>query len=118
MRTYRSTVCVDHLRAVVLLARLAVHALSARPDLSTNTDSVALLELGNLVTDLEDSSYDFVANAKRERSLTPSTSDGVNVGTTDTTGINGNVDIVLLEGLDGLLIVFRISQELFSYLVP
>jgi len=109
VKTYRSTVCVNHLRAVVLLAGLAVHALSTRPDLSTNTDSVTLLELGDLVTDLEDSSYDFVADAKRKRSLTPSTSDGVNIGTTDTTGVNGNVDIVLLEGLDILLDTFRIS---------
>jgi len=111
LRTYRSTICVDHVGAVVLLVRLAVYALSARPDLSTNTDSVALLELGDLVTDLENSSYNLVAHAKRKGCLAPSTSDGVNIGTTDTTSINSNVDIVLLERLKSLLDQFRIVRR-------
>lgn len=105
--TYRSTICVNHLRAVVLVLVLAVLALHARPDLSTNTDSVALLELGDLVANSQDLADDLVTDTEREGSVTPSTSDGVDIGTTNTTGVNGDVNIVLLEGLQRLLDRFR-----------
>jgi hypothetical protein len=46
-----------------------------------------------------------VSYAKRKRNvLSPSTRDGVNVGCADTAGINGNVDIVLLELLERKLL--------------
>jgi len=93
------TVCVDHLRAVVLLVTLAVDALSAGTDLSTDTDSLALLELGDLVTNSEDLANDFVSNTERKRSVAPSTSDAVHVGAANTAGIDRDIDIVLLEGL-------------------
>jgi len=95
------TVCVDHLRAVVLLVTLAVDALSAGTDLSTNTDSLALLELGNLVTDSEDLADNLVSDTERERSVAPSTSNGVNVRSANSAGIDRDIDIVLLEGLTG-----------------
>lgn len=41
-----------------------------------------------------------MANAKREGSVTPTSSDGVKIGSADTTSLNGNVDIVLLELLE------------------
>jgi hypothetical protein len=42
-----------------------------------------------------------VSYAERKRNvLSPSTGDGVDIGSADTTGINGNVDIVLLELLE------------------
>lgn len=105
-KTYWSTVGVNLLGTVVLIVRPAVHTLHARPDLSTDTNSVAFLEPGDLVTNLEDLSNNLVADTERKRSITPSTSDGVNVGTTDTTGVNGNVNIVLLEGLGRVLATF------------
>jgi len=93
------TVCVDHLRAVVLLVTLAVDALSASTDLSTNTDSLALRELLDLVTNSEDSADNLVSYTERKRSVAPTTSDGVNVRSTDSAGINRDIDIVLLERL-------------------
>jgi hypothetical protein len=42
-----------------------------------------------------------VSYAERKRNvLSPSTGDGVNIGSADTAGINGNVDVVLLELLE------------------
>jgi hypothetical protein len=42
-----------------------------------------------------------VSYTKRKRDvLSPSSSDGVDVGSADTAGINGNVDIMLLELLE------------------
>jgi hypothetical protein len=41
-----------------------------------------------------------VANAKREGSVTPTSSDGVKIGSANTTSLNGNVDIVLFELLE------------------
>ena len=93
------TVCVDHLRAVVLLVALAVDALSAGTDLSTDTDSLTLLELLDLVTDPDDLADDLVSNTKRKRSAAPSTSDGVNIRAANSASIDSDIDIVLLEGL-------------------
>jgi hypothetical protein len=95
----RSTVCVDHLGAVVLLVRLAVDTLSASSDLGTNTNSLSLLELGDLVTCPQYAADNLVSNAKRQRCLSPSSSDGVDIRAADTAGINGNINIVLLERL-------------------
>lgn len=47
--------------------------------------------------------------AERKRDvLSPSSGDGVDVGSADTTGINGNVDIVLLKLLEGKLIALSV----------
>ena len=114
----RCTVCVDGVGAVVLLVSLAVVAGQVGTNLSTNTDwivvnmvclqielwtertSVADLAVRDLVADLDDLANDLVANAKRKGSVTPTSSDGVKIGSTDTTSLNGNVDIVLLELLE------------------
>jgi len=112
------TVGVDGVGAVVLLVSLAVVAGQVGTNLSANTDwivvsmvclqielwtertSVADLAVRDLVADLDDLANDLVANAKREGSVTPTSSDGVKIGSADTTSLNGNVDIVLLELLE------------------
>jgi hypothetical protein len=96
-----STVCVDLVWAVVLLVRLAVVAGKIGADLSTNTSAVTNLNLGDLGADLDNLADDLVSYAERQRNvLSPSTSDGVDVGSADTASINGNVDIVFLELLE------------------
>lgn len=78
-------VSVDHLRAVVFVVVLASVAFQARVDLSSNTDPVADLELGNFVTDVSDFSDNLVAWANPVGTeLAPTASDGVDVGTADT----------------------------------
>lgn len=59
--------------------------------------SVADLAVGDLATDLDDLANDLVANTKREGSVTPASSDGVKIGSANTTSLDGNVDIVLFE---------------------
>jgi hypothetical protein len=66
----------------------------------TARTSVADLAVGDLVANLDDLSNDLVANAKREGSVTPASSDGVKIGSANTASLNGNVDIVLLELLE------------------
>jgi hypothetical protein len=62
--------------------------------------SVADLAVSDLVTNLDDLANNLVANAKREGSVTPTSSDGVKIGSANTTSLNGNVDIVLFELLE------------------
>lgn len=96
-----STVCVDLVWAVVLLVRLAVVAGKIGTNLSTNTSAVTNLNLGDLGADLDNLADDLVSYAERQRNVfSPSTSDGVDVGSADTASINGNVDIVFLELLE------------------
>jgi hypothetical protein len=99
-----STVCVDLVGAVVLLVGLAVVASQVGTDLSTNTSAVSDLDLGDLGADLDDLSDDLVSYAERKRDvLSPSASNGVDVRSANTAGIDGNVDIVLLKLLEGKL---------------
>jgi hypothetical protein len=62
--------------------------------------SVADLAVSDLVTDLDDLANNFVSNTKRERSVTPTSSDGVKIGSANTTSLNGNVDIMLFKLLE------------------
>ena len=62
--------------------------------------SVADLAVSDLATDLDDLANDLVANAKGEGSITPTSSDGVEVGSANTASLDGNVDIVLFELLE------------------
>lgn len=59
--------------AVVLVVRLAVFALQAGPNLSTDTNAVSNLHRGDLVTDLDSLADDLVSDAERETGLAPST---------------------------------------------
>jgi hypothetical protein len=99
-----STICVDLVGAVVLLVGLAVVASQVGADLRTNTNTVTDLHLGDLGADLDDLANDLVAYAEGQRDvLSPSSGDGVDVGSADTAGINGYVDIVVLKLLEGKL---------------
>jgi hypothetical protein len=87
--------------AVVLVVVLALVASEVGTNLSTNTSAVANLELSNLTANLDDLSDDLVSYAERKRDvLSPSASDGVYIRRADTTGINGNVNIILLKLLE------------------
>lgn len=101
-----STVGIDLVGAVVLLVGLAVVASKIGANLGTRTDAVANLVLGDLVSDLDNAANDLVSYAKGKRDfLAPSTSDGVNIRSADTAGINSDIDVVILELLQGKLSV-------------
>jgi len=69
-------------------------------NLSTNTNAVADFDVLDLVTDLDRTADNLVADAERERCLAPSTGDGVNIGAANTAGVNGNVDVFILKRLE------------------
>ena len=59
-----------------------------------------LLDGLDVLADLDSAANDFVTDTERERSLTPTASDRVNVRTANTACINGNVNVTVLERLE------------------
>jgi len=94
-------ICVDPVGAVVLLLCLAVTAGKVCSDLSTDTDAVADFDALYCWADLDSTAYDLVANTERQWDvLAPATCDGVDIGSADTAGVNGNVDIMVFKRLE------------------
>jgi hypothetical protein len=93
----RSRLPTNHVWAVVLVIALALLALQARPDLSSNTDTVSDLDAGHLVADLDSMANDLMANADRKRNFTPTTGDGMNIRAADTAALDLDVDVVWAE---------------------
>jgi hypothetical protein len=99
-----SSVSVDLVGAVVLLVVFALVASQVGTDLSTNTGTVTDLNASDLVSDLDDLSDDLVSYAERKRDLlSPTTSDGVNIGSANTARVDGNVNVIFLKLLEGEL---------------
>ena len=113
-----SAIGVDSLGAVVLLVGLAVVAGQVCTDLGTDTDTISdpcnvisILDSVNtsfvgsldgldVLADLDGAANDFVTNAERKGDLAPAASDGVDIGSADTTGVNGNVNVAVLKRLE------------------
>jgi hypothetical protein len=94
-------VCVDRVGAVVLLVGFAVVAREVGTNLGTNAGAVANLDVLDRGSDLDDLANDLVAYTERERDvLAPAAGDGVDVGSADTAGIDGDVNIVLFKLLE------------------
>jgi hypothetical protein len=90
-RTERSVVSVNRLSTVVLIVRVTPITIQTRQDLSSNTNSLSDLEFGNIFTDVGNLSNDFVSwNNPFGAQGTPTTSDGVNIGSTDLSCQLGN----------------------------
>jgi len=85
--------------AVVLVVTLALRALQASPDLSSHAHSVALFDGLNLGSDLDGFANDLVSDTDWEWCITPSTVDGVDVTTTDTTAFDLDVNVVVSKTL-------------------
>jgi len=101
-----AVVSVDHIRAVVFVLVVAELALQARRDLGTNTNTVADLDLADLVTNSDSLADDFVTNAERTLEVSPTASNGVNIRATNTAGLDLDIDIAIAPGLGrkGLLL--------------
>ena len=65
--------------------------------MSTNANAVTDFDGGNLGTDLDGLTNDLVTNSDRCRGISPPTSDGVYIRTTDTTALDLNVNIIVTE---------------------
>lgn len=85
--------------AVVFVVGLAVLALQACLDLSTDTNTVPDLDGGYSFSDLDGLPDDFVANTDGQGAVTPPASDGVNIGAADTARFNLDVDVTVFEWL-------------------
>lgn len=84
-------------RAVVLVVALALWALQASPDLSTHTNTVALLDRLDLRADLDGLAYNLMPDTDRKWRATPSAIDGVHVGSADTAAFNLDINVVVTK---------------------
>lgn len=85
--------------AIVLIVTLALWALQARPNLGTDTSTVADLECRDLGANFYDLANDLMTDGDWCWRFTPTSCDGMNIGTADTTALNLDVNIVVAEGL-------------------
>ena len=89
----------NHVGAIILIVRLADFTLKAGSDLSTYAHAIADFDSRNLVANTNGLANDLVADAKWQRSISPTSSDGVDIRTANTAGINLDVNVTLFEGL-------------------
>lgn len=85
---------------LLLLVRLAILTSQIGSDLSTNSYAVTNFDVLYCFADSDGSADNFVANTDWKRGFTPPTGDGVDIAAADTTGINCNVNVVILERLE------------------
>jgi len=96
----RRAIGIDGVGAIVLLISLAVLACQIGTNLRANTNPVSDLNILDGLSDLDRLANDFVADTDRQWDFTPTSSYGVDIRSAHTTGINGNVDVVVFEGLE------------------
>lgn len=83
------------MRAVVFIVTLALWALHARLDLGANTNAVTNLAVCDALSDCDNFSNNFVANADRTGcQFAPASGDGVDVGAADSTAFVYNINIM------------------------
>jgi len=61
---------------------------------------VDLLDGLDILANLDCTANNFVTDTERKGNLAPTTSDGVDIRSADTTGVNGNVNVAILERLE------------------
>ena len=94
---FASAINTYHMRAVVLIVALALFALQAGPNLCSHTNSIADLDGLHLVSDLDGFADNLVADTDRQRTVTPTTVDGVDIGTAHTAALDADIDIVVVK---------------------
>ena len=98
------SVGVELIRAVVLVIRFADRAREVGTDLSANTNTVSNLDVLDLGANSDGLANDLVSYAEREWNVcSPTTIDLVNIRCTDTASIDGDINVMLLEFLEGNL---------------
>lgn len=106
----RRPVRVDAVRAVILLAGLAIRARHVALHLRADANTVALLAPLDLGPDLDRAADDLVAHAEWQGVVAPAAGEGVYVGAADAACVDGDVDVVVLEGLELELCGGKISS--------
>lgn len=90
---------INQLEAIVLVSGLASSALHAAPDLGTDTDSVADLELSHLRTDPGHISDNFMSHNEGKPRVTPTLGQAVHIGAANATVSDGKLDVLIQEDL-------------------
>ena len=93
----RSTISVDHVWAIVLVVALALWALEASPDLSSDANTVSHFASFYSIPNLDGLADDLVADADGHRCVTPASSDGVDIRAADAAALDLDIDIMLAE---------------------
>jgi hypothetical protein len=83
--------------AIVLIVALALRALEASPDLSTNANAVADLASCHGISDFNCFPDDLVTDTDWQRRLTPASVDGVDIRPADTTTLDLDINVVFSE---------------------
>ena len=81
------------------MVRFAQFALQTSLDLGTHTNAVANLDGSYFVSDFDSLANDLMTDADGKRAVSPTTSNGVDVRTTNTTTLDLNVYVTILEWL-------------------
>ena len=98
------------MRAIVLVVALALLALQARPDLSTNAASVTNFDCLDFGANLDGLTDYFMANTDRHRSLAPPAVDCVDIRAADAAAVDLDVNVVVIE-----LLCFELESRLVMY---
>lgn len=93
-----SSVSVNLVFAVGFVVVVALTALAARPNLGTDTNTLANLSEGDLGSDAENLADDLVSNSQRIGAVTPVAANSVPVTGTNTTALDLDVDIIVAKG--------------------
>jgi hypothetical protein len=90
---------VDEVRAVVFVGILADIALEAGPYLGADADTIALLDVLDVLSDVDGTADDFVADTEGAFKISPSAGDRVDVRAADAAALDFDVDVVVFERL-------------------
>jgi len=94
----------NHVRAVVLIVRLALGTVHARLYLSTDTNSVSWLDSLDLWPNTQNLTDDLVTHADgRDGQIAPASSNCVNIRAANATTFAFDIDIIIFEYLGGEL---------------
>jgi hypothetical protein len=96
----RADQLTNHVRAVVLIVRLALGTFHARLHLSAHTNTVSWLDALHLRSNSQNLPDDLVANANWCHSqISPTSSNCVDIGTANSAAFTLDIDVVVLEDL-------------------
>lgn len=89
----------NHVGAIILLICFAELALQTRLDLSTDANTVSNFHSRDLITDFNSLANDLVTDADWEWAVSPTASNGVDIGSANTAALNLNVNVTVFEWL-------------------
>jgi hypothetical protein len=83
--------------AVIFVIALALRAFQARPDLCTNTNTIANLDILYLGPDLDGLAYDFMAYTDGSYGFTPAAGYSVDIRSANTTALDLDVYVMITK---------------------